>query len=282
MASEVGLAGVRKVRSSWSIVEDSKHDFRRLLSADRLEIDCPNEWSRQRLHYLDRVRRISWMVKTNFPLPTETVIGEFGCAHGNVSLLLAECGYQVYAVDINPAFIEYSRRKYERGIVEWIVGNIETLNFASDFLDAAIIGEVLSVCADPETILQRVIGFVRRGGLVIVTVPNGKQIRSPWPRPGEVTRVRPRQLDHKQQFSPDEYDNLRSFALEDIMRMLPPNVSIAKTAYCGSTLLINKYSAFLFRRMPIGLVRLFIGLVSKTPLMNQKTCYNICVVLRKN
>jgi 2-polyprenyl-3-methyl-5-hydroxy-6-metoxy-1,4-benzoquinol methylase len=270
------------VRSSWAIVEDSDHDFRRLLNADRLEIDCPNEWSRQRLHYLDRLRQISLMVKTHFPFPTETVIGEFGCAHGNVSLLLAECGYKIYAVDINPAFIEYSKRKYEKGTVEWIVGDIETLNFAGDFLDAAIIGEVLSVCANPERILQRVIGFVRPCGLVILTVPNGKQIRSPWPRPNEVTKIQPRQLGYRQEFSPDEYDNLRSFALEDITQMLPANVSIVKNAYCGSTILINKYSAFLFRCMPIGLVRFFIGLVAKTPLINQKTCYTLCVVLRKN
>ncbi len=56
-------------------------------------------------------------------VPTGGRIIEIGCAQANMSLLLAESGYDCTACDIDADAIAYGRKKFEHGSMNWVVGD---------------------------------------------------------------------------------------------------------------------------------------------------------------
>jgi 2-polyprenyl-3-methyl-5-hydroxy-6-metoxy-1,4-benzoquinol methylase len=108
--------------------------------------------------------KVITVIKAFFLETSGVTVGEFGCAQANMSLLLAESGYEVYAIDVNLSFLEYSRLKWEKGDIKWILGNIDNLAIPELSLDVAILGEVVEHCAYPEEIVEKVFGIVRPGG----------------------------------------------------------------------------------------------------------------------
>ena len=92
--------------------------YNKILSNDKIEIDNPDKYHPRRLLYIDRIITIIEKIKKKFPIPDDIKIGEFGCAQGNMSLILAEIGYKVFEIDISTSFLEYSKLKYEMGDIQ--------------------------------------------------------------------------------------------------------------------------------------------------------------------
>jgi len=103
--------------------------YHEILDFDKREIDNPDKYHPTRLYYLGRITKVIQLIRREFPDPSGIKIGDFASAQGNIGLILAEMGHKVFVIDINPTFIEYSKMKYERGKVEYIVANIEDLEF---------------------------------------------------------------------------------------------------------------------------------------------------------
>ncbi|MBI4463150.1 MAG: methyltransferase domain-containing protein [Acidobacteria bacterium] len=267
------------MKSSWELGASLGNEFQEILHFDQLEIDRPDRHHRMRLHYMELIREVVSTVRRYFPEPERTKVGDFGCAQGNTSLILAESGYPVYAIDINPVYVEYSKRKHERGKIEWIVSSIEALELPSDFLDAAILGEIIIACAYPQKIVEKALRHVRPGGLLIITVPNGHRIRMPSPTLHQIVESGTQAELEQRQFGSETLFRLRPCDFEKFV--MPPNATLLQYTYCGGTLLINRYSQRIIRLLPLAVVEWANRFASKVPLLNRVTSHNLCLVLQK-
>lgn len=211
-----------------------------LLNHDRIEVDNPNHHAPEKLAYLDRINTIINWIRKAFPDPTAVKIAEFGCAQGNISLILAELGYKVYAIDINEQFLSYSMMKYEKGDIEWIKSNINELNLPEGILDIAILGEVIEHCAYPEDIINKVLKYIHLDGCLIITTPNGAQINNRLPTFKQIKRKDQRTIFLKKQFKPDGENHLFVFKLEELIAILPDEAKVLESGYLGGTFIINK------------------------------------------
>lgn len=269
------------MKNSYDLEKHLDAKYHKMLNYDKIEIDNPDRYHPISLLYFDRLRMIISIIKRAFPIPDQIRIGDFACAQGNMSLLLAEMGYKVFAVDINPTFIEYSKMKYERGEIEWIVGNIDELNFSANMLDVAIMGELIEHCAYPEKIIEKVVRCVRLGGLLILTTPNGARIKTRLPTFRQVFSQEQRKMFEERQFGPGGENHLFLFKLEEIKYIIPENANIIEKGYLGSTILVNKYSHQFLKLFPLRLVEHIIRIFSRIPIINKKTFNNLYVVLKK-
>ena len=269
------------MRSVYDIREPLDESQQRLAAFDRLEIDCTDRHSYTRLNYLDRMNTITGIVKRVYPSPAGVRVGDFAAAQGNMGLRLAEDGYQVFSFDINPAYLAYSRMKYERGDIQWLAGNIETLDFPRGSLDVAIAGEIVEHCAYPEDILGKIFNFVKPGGILIITTPNGARILNKLPTFSQVAGKEDRKMFVSRQFRPAGEDHLFLFRLDELHMIVPDNSGTIEQGYLGGTVLYNKINQTLFRLLPPGFVGKVIRLSASVPLVNQNTCHNIYTVIKK-
>lgn len=106
---------------------------------------------------------------------------DVGAAQGNLSLGLAERGYRVVWNDVRDDLAGYVRLKHEFGSIEFAPGNVFELDFAEEF-DCVLAAEVIEHVAHPDRFLQQVARFVRPGGCIVMTTPNGAYFNNRLPR----------------------------------------------------------------------------------------------------
>lgn len=104
---------------------------------------------------------------------------ELGCGAGDLSLWLAQQGYQVWGVDIAPTAVQWAREKAEqRGVqVHFAVGDVLSLDdYADDFFDLVLDGCCLHciIGDDRRRLLASALRVLKPGGLFLVkTMCNG-------------------------------------------------------------------------------------------------------------
>jgi len=270
------------MKNSYDLEEQIDVKYNKILDYDKKEIDSPDKYQPYRFYYRDKLKTVLSIIKRAFPIPDQVKIGDFACAQGNISLILAESGYEMFAIDLNPTYIEYSKKKYEKGKIEWIIGNIESLNFPAEILDVAIAGELIEHCAYPEEIIEKILMFVRPGGLLILTTPNGSKMKTGLPTFKQVSSKEQRKMFEERQFGLTGNDHLFLFKLEEIKNIVPRNAEIIEKGYLGGTTLFNRYTKLLCKLFPIQLIADINRMLSKVPVINANTFNNIYVVLRKN
>jgi len=254
--------------------------YEKVMSFDLLEVDNYDEKSPIRLSYFDRINKIISEIQTIFPNKEEIRIGEFGCAQGNISLMLAEIGYTTFAFDINKIFLEYSKMKYENGEIQWILANIDDLPVKKETFDVIILGEVIEHWTYPEDIIVKIFTSLHPGGIIIVTTPNGSKIGNKLPT---FRQIITREDLVSRQFGPDGDFHLFLFKLNEISDIIPSNSKIIKQGYLGGTMIIN---SILFRfqiltLFPVRLFEILIRTLSRIPYVNKKTFSNIYLIIKK-
>lgn len=254
-----------------------------LLANDLNEIDHPDPRHLNRLSYGERIFLIIDRVRHYYPVPNTVTVGDFGCAQANVGLLLAEEGYEVFAVDIEPKFLAYAQLKYESGAIHWIHGRIEAdLAIAEESLDVVILGEVVEHCAFPEKVVSNALRYVKPGGLVIITTPNGARIKSNLPTFSAVLRDEKRAEYAARQFGPDQKDHLFQFTLEETRYLIPERGELVEWGYAGTSRLItNRFIRLFLRFLPVVVIKKGLRALAHIPWINARTFENIFVVLRK-
>jgi 2-polyprenyl-3-methyl-5-hydroxy-6-metoxy-1,4-benzoquinol methylase len=267
------------MKSCFELEIEEKH--KEIFDFDKNEIDNPNPYNPARLKYLDRIRTIVFLA---LKYPNGKVC-DVGCAQGNISLTLGELGCDVTAVDINPDYIEYSKMKYEFGNVDWVTGNIEELEFQETF-DIVIASELIEHCAYPEIIMKTIFKCLKPGGVVIVTTPNGAKLGSRLMiRLPSLTRLRKmqnRKNIEEKQFGPHGEHHLFQMRLKEMKYVVPQNGEIVKRGYCGgSTLLINKFTAFFLKVISVKTTEKIVKGIARTPLLNKMASSKIYAVIRK-
>jgi 2-polyprenyl-3-methyl-5-hydroxy-6-metoxy-1,4-benzoquinol methylase len=99
---------------------------------------------------------------------------DVGCGNGNISHYLGSLGYNVLGIDISEKAIENARKGNQFSNVEFRVLSAEQLREEGEGVDAIVCSEVLEHLTEPQELLQVLNRLLVAGGILIVTVPNGK------------------------------------------------------------------------------------------------------------
>ena len=252
--------------------------FASLLEADQREIDNSDPYKPACRNYMDRIEKIVELIARRVR-PGGTV-AEIGCAQANMSLMLAERGYRVTAIDLNSDFLNYSRLKYEKGDIEWVHANLQDLEADARF-DAIILGEIIEHCAWPEKVIQGALDRLNPGGYLVVTTPNAEKLREHLPTFSSFNSEEKRRELEKMQFGPAGEDHLFLFTMKEMKSLVPSGAALVDAGYLGGSLAFNSKTHHLFRFLPVRLYARLIRGAAHLPLANRYSFHNIYMVLQK-
>lgn len=106
---------------------------------------------------------------------------DVAAAQGNFSLALAELGYEVTWNDLREDLVGYVKLKHERGKIAYAPGDVFGLQFGAEF-EVVLITEIIEHVAHPDRFLGQIAQFVKPGGHIVMTTPNGRYFRNPLPK----------------------------------------------------------------------------------------------------
>lgn len=113
---------------------------------------------------------------------------DVGCAQGTLALRLAERGHEVWAMDIRQQFLDYAASRYEKGNVNFICGNAMEVELDKQF-DLIFANQIVEHLIYPLEFTQRLVKFLKPGGTLVMTTPNGDYIKNSLPSYSELGEV---------------------------------------------------------------------------------------------
>jgi 2-polyprenyl-3-methyl-5-hydroxy-6-metoxy-1,4-benzoquinol methylase len=145
----------------------------------------------------NRQRRTVEMVESVAQPPARIL--DVAAAQGNLSLRLAEMGYDVTWNDLRAELADYVRLKWEKGKITYTPGNAFEVRFPHLF-DVVVATEIIEHVAHPDQFLAQMAALVRPGGHLVLTTPNGEYFLNDLPR---FTDCPDPSLYEAQQFQPN-------------------------------------------------------------------------------
>jgi SAM-dependent methyltransferase len=118
----------------------------------------------------DPATRAAWLrlLTTHLPAPPARV-ADLGCGTGTLSVLLADAGHAVDAVDLSPAMVDRARAKAEGRSGETVaVGDAADPPLAEAAYDVVLCRHVLWALPDPAAALARWVALLRPGGRLVL------------------------------------------------------------------------------------------------------------------
>jgi 2-polyprenyl-6-hydroxyphenyl methylase/3-demethylubiquinone-9 3-methyltransferase len=201
---------------------------------------------------------------------------DIGSAQANLALLLAERGYRVTANDINPESLEYARLKYETGNIEWASGNVFKLDLGKQF-DAVILGEVIEHVAHPDEMVTMCRGYLRVGGYLLVTTPNGEYLRNRLPT--FYSAPKPEEMERRQ-FMPDADGHLFAFTRHELRELIVSSGFKVVDHKVSHTPFLTERVRRLASRILLSpaLLEIFDRFIAAIPLLGTKLCMEQAVL----
>lgn len=231
------------------------------------------------IHYRHRLNAILGAAKT-FMLPGGTIL-DIGCAQATASLLLAEQGYRVIAVDANADCLRYARQRYERGDCAFV--SLDVLHGAGVDalrcgLDGILLGEVLEHVPQPGRLLKACIDKLRPEGVLIVTTPNGASPHN-WRFRGYRAEMERQEGDAPRSGLGGRSTHLFNFRLPQLLMLLRSlGLVIRKHAYLNSYA-INPLG--LHRVLPVEAAASVNAVCARVPALAQYSTMTLFVVAQK-
>jgi ubiquinone/menaquinone biosynthesis C-methylase UbiE len=102
--------------------------------------------------------------------PPRAKLVDLGCGAGIFTKLLYDSGFKVVGVDISERLIEVAQKKYP--YIEFMVGDVEKLSFASESFDGVFLSAILHHLPDPSICAGEVFRILRAGGKFVAFDPN--------------------------------------------------------------------------------------------------------------
>ncbi|RRQ78633.1 SAM-dependent methyltransferase [Streptomyces griseofuscus] len=117
----------------------------------------------------DPAVRAAWAARLRSWLPGHPAdVLDLGCGTGSLSLLAAEQGHRVTAVDLSPAMIERARAKLAGHPAEVLCGPAETPPVGERRFDVVLVRHVLWTLPDPARVLRHWRELLRPGGRFVL------------------------------------------------------------------------------------------------------------------
>jgi SAM-dependent methyltransferase len=191
-------------------------------------------------------------------------------------MLLAEQGYKLWAVDLGADWIEYARLKDTNSSVTWIAGDLRDVALAPESLDAVILGEVITLTDRPEVMIERAARFVRKDGLMIVSIPNGDRVSMNLPKWSDIRRARDASAANE-----SDSHHLYKIPPGEFASIVPSKLQLEDFMFCGSSVIWNGHTTGLLRPFSLSFARRVARVSARVPFLKQRTARSCCFVLRK-
>lgn len=105
--------------------------------------------------------------------PDQIRILEVGCSNGrNIATPLAECGYRVTGIDLHRPSIQYADSHNPFRNARFLCQDLSELPEDEHF-EIIVLSDVLEHVPDPESLCTTAIRYLAKGGLVLISIPNG-------------------------------------------------------------------------------------------------------------
>jgi len=267
------------------ITELSTPEHRFLYEYDIKEWHSPSFLDIHASGYRNRITLVLQLIR-RFKRPPASIL-EVGCAQANMSLLLAEMGYETTALDINPHFLEYARRKHEYGQCHFVASNFFELEDDFGPFDVVICGEVIEHVAYPEALLAKTACYLKPAGILVLTTPNGSWRGNTLPTYSSVKR-RDRKTFEINQFAPDQH--LFLYTDTELGELLGEagfqSLAVRKINTYWRAAVLKRARAvekIMPKAMARGLARAVTAVdraICRVPILERNTAYHLVVVAR--
>lgn len=223
------------------------------------------------------IQRTSWIMGTiRRHVPLASTVLEIGSAQGNMSLMLAEEGYRTVAADIELDFLNYSRKKYEHGCIEWLHGDVFRLPAERAF-DAVILAEIIEHVAHPEDLIAKALQWVRPDGLLVITTPN-HHMRDRTPSFAEARRD-VASLE-RSQFGPGGESHLFTLAMQELLDLMPRKIHVLDSRHIGSILDNDRLQPLWNTLFPRSVLRVMSAALPRVPMVRSRVSLHLAVAAR--
>jgi 2-polyprenyl-3-methyl-5-hydroxy-6-metoxy-1,4-benzoquinol methylase len=104
-------------------------------------------------------------------IPSGSLILDYGCGPGRISLMLARSGFEVVGIDLSELMVEQAQAQDVLGLgLQFRVGDDSCLRSAS--YDAIVCSSVIEYVEEPDKLLQVFSGWLRGPGVLIISYSN--------------------------------------------------------------------------------------------------------------
>jgi 2-polyprenyl-6-hydroxyphenyl methylase/3-demethylubiquinone-9 3-methyltransferase len=213
--------------------------------------------------YQRRLKRTIELVRKYVRCPARVL--DLGAAEGNFSLLLAQNGYQVTWNDYIASREGYVRLKITDENIDFLPGNVFELQPDNKF-DCILATEIIEHVAHPDQFLSKAAGFCSKGGILILSTPNGNYLRNKLPRFSDFNSAQLTELE-QQEFKPDGDGHIFALYRDEIQKICEANS--LKIEYMG-------YDSPPFKLASIP----FYNTISYAPYLNVLLCQGVVFVCR--
>jgi 2-polyprenyl-3-methyl-5-hydroxy-6-metoxy-1,4-benzoquinol methylase len=201
---------------------------------------------------------------------------DVGCAQGTLALLLAERGHRVCAMDIRQQFLDYASSRHESGEIRFLCGNAMEADPGGRF-DVVFANQIIEHLVYPLKLVSRLSSWLKPGGRLVVTTPNGAYVKNSLPSFSEIGDPA---LHEGRQFSADADGHFFAYRAHELAGVFSDaglrNVQIR---YFESPWISGHMKfRYLHSWVPAGLLRLLDGLTLRLPGLGRRLAHQLLVM----
>lgn len=133
---------------------------------------------------------------------------EVGCGEGYGTWFLAQQGYVVVGIDVDPQVVAHASKKYGTEQCEFRVTTGTAFPYPNECFDGVVSFQVIEHVQDERTFLTEIVRVLKHDGKCVLTTPNKlyrvRPNRAPWNR------------FHLREYTPEEFEQLLARIFEDV------------------------------------------------------------------
>ncbi|MCE5340391.1 MAG: class I SAM-dependent methyltransferase [Planctomycetaceae bacterium] len=195
---------------------------------------------------------------------------DIGCSWGQYLARMARYGWDVYGIEINKKAVEHAQ--HTLGLKNIHNGSFDDYQCPDEFFDVIHMSMVLEHMHEPLQCLQRVNKLLKKGGQLIISVPDISGFEAKIYGKYAYTLQVPQHLNH---FTPDTIRailNKADFTVEKIVHQSAAKDLTESAKYLDNKLLYKILNSSIIKK---GLARPFVFLLSK---LGKTSRMSICAV----
>lgn len=204
---------------------------------------------------------------------------DVGCAQGTLALLLGERGHNVCAMDIRRQFLDYAVLRHEHGNVRFVCGNVMEVSPGGKF-DLIFANQIVEHLVYPAELVGRLAAWLKPGGRLVMTTPNGDYLKSSLPAFSEIGDP----ADHAHtQYSADADGHFFAYRPEELAGIFSATGLVRNHVEFFETPWISGHMKlrYVHPAMPVGVLRWLDRLTLRIPKLGKRLAHQILIVGEK-